>query len=77
MQPRYVHRMNKLKAIAKKGYISIELVIVAGLVLVFGLFAVSRFVSQGSEANKRQENALQDVYSNINNVGKRNAAVGG
>ena len=32
--------MKKLKAIAKKGYISIELVIVAGLVLVFGLFAV-------------------------------------
>ena len=58
--------MNKLKAIAKKGYISIELVIVAGLVLVFGLFAVSRFVSQGSEANEKQQDALDSVYNQLN-----------
>ena len=58
--------MNKLKAIAKKGYISIELVIVAGLVLVFGLFAVSRFVSQGSDANERQQDALDSVYNQLN-----------
>ena len=60
--------MKKLKAIAKKGYISIELVIVAGLVLVFGLFAVSRFVNQGSDANERQQTALNNVYNNINDL---------
>ena len=57
--------MNKLKAIAKKGYISIELVIVAGLVLVFGLFAVSRFVNQGNTANEKQQTALNGVYNQI------------
>ena len=52
----------------KKGYISIELVIVAGLVLVFGLYAVSRFVKQGQSASDNQERALKEVFSTINNT---------
>ena len=52
----------------KKGYISIELVIVAGLVLVFGLYAVSRFVKQGQSAADAQEGALTEVFSTINNT---------
>lgn len=49
----------------KKGYISIELVIVAGVVLVFGLFAVNKFVKQGNAASTKMSNALEATLSDI------------
>ena len=57
----------------KKGYISIELVIVAGIVLVFGLFAVTRFINQGKEASNRQNDAMSDAFNNLDEYGASTA----
>lgn len=55
----------KMKNIKKLGYISIELVIVAGVVLAFGLIGVMKFVKQGKQASQEQSDALKDVYDNM------------
>mgnify|MGYP003335956208 CR=1 FL=1 len=49
----------------KKGYISIELVIVAGIVLVFGLFAVTRFINQGKAASEKQNDAMNAAFEGL------------
>lgn len=54
-----------MKNIKKLGYISIELVIVAGVVLAFGLIGVMKFVKQGKQASQEQSDALKDVYDNM------------
>lgn len=54
-----------MRNIKKLGYISIELVIVAGVVLAFGLIGVMKFVRQGTEASKEQDQALTQVYTDM------------
>lgn len=57
-----------MRNIKKIGYISIELVIVAGVVLAFGLIGVMKFVKQGTEASKEQDKALTQVYNNMSDM---------
>ena len=57
-----------MKNIKKLGYISIELVIVAGVVLAFGLIGVMKFVKQGTQAAGEQDKALTDVYSSMSSM---------
>ena len=57
-----------MRNIKKLGYISIELVIVAGVVLAFGLIGVMKFVKQGKQASTEQSNALQSVYSDMSSL---------
>lgn len=54
-----------MRNIKKLGYISIELVIVAGVVLAFGLIGVMKFVKQGKQASEEQDKALNDVYTDM------------
>lgn len=54
-----------MRNIKKLGYISIELVIVAGVVLAFGLIGVMKFVKQGTQASKEQDEALNQVYTDM------------
>ena len=57
-----------MRNIKKLGYISIELVIVAGVVLAFGLIGVMKFVKQGTDASKEQDQALKDVYNDMSSL---------
>ena len=57
-----------MRNIKKLGYISIELVIVAGVVLAFGLIGVMKFVKQGTDASKEQDKALTDVYNDMSSL---------
>lgn len=61
-----------MKNIKKLGYISIELVIVAGVVLAFGLIGVMKFVKQGTQASKEQDAALNSVYTNLKEINDYN-----
>lgn len=61
-----------MKNIKKLGYISIELVIVAGVVLAFGLIGVMKFVKQGTQASKEQDAALNNVYTNLKEINDYN-----
>lgn len=52
-----------MKDLMKAAYISIELVIVAGIVLVFGLFAINKFVKQGQTAASDSNSAIEKALS--------------
>lgn len=46
----------------RKGYISFEIIIVAACIMVFGLFAVSRFVFQGQQTTDSSQSAYTKTY---------------
>lgn len=65
-----------MRNIKKLGYISIELVIVAGVVLAFGLIGVMKFVKQGKTASEEQTKALTTVYNDMSALRAYNNATG-
>lgn len=52
-----------MKNLKKVGYISIELIIVAGIVLVFGVFAVGKLMKSGNGAVETSTDAINKALS--------------
>lgn len=59
------------KKLKKLGFISIELVAVAGIVLSLGLSAVSGFTKQGKEATNREEDAMSEAMNAADEFGEK------
>ena len=51
------------KLLKKAGYISIELVIVAGIVLVVGIVAITTFTSKGNTASATANNKIDEAFN--------------
>lgn len=47
----------------KAGYISIELVIVAGIVLVVGIVAITQFTSKGNTASAKANDSIDAAFT--------------
>lgn len=55
---------NLMKNLLKKaGYVSIELVIVAGIVLVVGMVAVTAFTSKAGSASDSANTKINDAFT--------------
>ncbi|MCR0317214.1 hypothetical protein MKA27_20870 [[Clostridium] innocuum] len=58
--------MNK-NLFKKAGYISIEVIIVAGVILAIGLFAVTTFTSKGKTATDKANTSIDGALNQMNN----------
>lgn len=52
------------KLLEKAGYVSIEVVVVAGIILLAGLIAVTKFVATGKDATKKSNQKITDTLTN-------------
>jgi uncharacterized protein (UPF0333 family) len=58
------------KLLEKAGYVSIEVVVVAGIILLAGILAVSKFVSTGQGATQDANNQISKSLNMAKNAYK-------
>lgn len=56
------------KLLEKAGYVSIEVVVVAGIILLAGILAVSKFVSTGQGATQDANNQISKSLNMAKNA---------
>lgn len=56
------------KLLEKAGYVSIEVVVVAGIILLAGILAVGTFVKQGQDATSESNTAIGTALNNAGNT---------
>ena len=62
-----------LKVRKRNGFISIELALIAGLILSFGILITNKYIAEETQAGINMESEISDVFGS----GKRNSADGG
>lgn len=55
------------KLLEKAGYVSIEAVVVAGIILLAGLVAVAKFVTTGKTATNQSNKKIEDTLNEASN----------